>query len=342
VFPALAVADRLRSQGTEVFWLGTRRGMEAAIVPAHGLRMEWIEVQGLRGNGLRRWLAAPYRIGRAVFESIRILRHNRPTAVLGMGGFVAGPGGVASRLLGVPLVIHEQNALAGMTNRWLARIASRVMAAFPGALPGAEVCGNPVRDEILALPGPESRFAGRGGRLRLLVLGGSQGAQALNALVPQALAALPEKRRPEVLHQAGQRNIEQARMAYDAAGVTARVEPFIDDMAAAYGWADLVLCRAGALTVAELAGVGVGAILVPYPYAVDDHQTRNAAYLTDAGAALLIPESELSLEVLRDRLEPLLDDRDRLLEMARRARDLARPEATERLAGVCLEVSRDG
>jgi len=342
VFPALAVADRLRALGTDVFWIGTRQGLEARVVPEHGLRMEWIEVRGLRGNGLVRWLSAPFSIARAIYESVRIVRRNRPTAVLGMGGFVSGPGGVASRLLGVPLVIHEQNALAGMTNRWLARIATRVMAAFPGSLPDAEVCGNPVRDDILALPAPEQRFAGRSGPLRLLVLGGSQGAQALNEVLPRALADLPGEGRPEVWHQAGSKKIEQARAAYEAVAVEARIEPFIDDMAAAYGWADLVFCRAGALTVAELAAAGIGAMLVPYPYAVDDHQTRNAAYLTGAGAALLLPESQLNAKSLLAHLRPLLDDRARLLEMAQRARDLARPEATRRLAEVCLEVSAHG
>ena len=342
VFPALAVAERLQAHGAPVVWIGTRRGLEATLVPKAGIPMEWIGVAGLRGKSLRqRWLT-PVMLSQALWQAGAILRRRRPPVVLGMGGFVSGPGGVMARLLGIPLVVHEQNALAGMTNRWLARIARRVLEAFPGTFPPerqATTVGNPVRASIAELPSPAERFAGRTGRRRLLVLGGSQGALALNQLVPQALARLPESERPEVWHQAGGQLHEAAEAAYQEAGMTARLTPFIENMAEAYGWADLVLCRAGALTIAELAAAGVGAILVPFPFAVDDHQTANARFLEGEGAALVCQQAELTTERLATLLREWLGDRDRLLRMAEAARRLAKVDAAEQVALACLDCT---
>lgn len=338
VFPALAVAHRLRELGADVFWLGTHQGLEAHLVPEHGIRIEWLNVQGLRSTGWKRWLAAPMKIMHALFQAWRVLRRNRPTAVLGMGGFVSGPGGLMARIMGIPLVIHEQNALAGLTNRWLAKVADRVMIAFPNALPNGTVCGNPVRRDIVDIAEPAERFAERTGNLRLLVLGGSQGARALNELMPEWLAGLNESQRPQVWHQAGKADFEAAAERYRKAGLKVRVEAFIHDMQEAYAWADMVLCRAGALTIAELAAAGVGAVLVPYPYAVDDHQTVNAAFLVDRDAGILLPQSELSVDRLNKVMEPFLNHRERALAMAINSRALAQPDATEQVARACLEV----
>ncbi len=342
VFPALAVAAELEREGVPVVWIGTRVGLEAKLVPAHGLPIEWLGVAGLRGKGWARRLAAPLMLVRALWEAASILRKLEPRLVLGMGGFVSGPGGLMARLLGIPLVIHEQNAIVGLTNRWLAHVAARVCEAFPGSFAAAvkvRTTGNPVRAAIAALPEPAERLAGRTGRPRLLVVGGSLGALALNRALPQALALLPENDRPEVWHQAGGKLFELARSAYAEAGVAARVEPFIDDMAAAYAWADLVLCRAGALTVSELAAAGVASILVPFPHAVDDHQTANARVLERAGAALLLPQSELVPERLATELARLLVDRVRLAAMAQAARAQARPEAAREVAALCLALA---
>ena len=348
VFPALAVAERLREQGMGVFWIGTRRGMESRLVPERGFEMEWIRIEGLRGKGVAQVLGAPFKIGAAIWEASRILRRRRPAVVLGMGGFASGPGGLAARAMGVPLVIHEQNFVPGMTNQWLARIATRVFEAFPASFPkarGAEACGNPVRRSIFDLPSPRERLARRHAEndvepARLLVLGGSLGAQVLNEMVPQALAELPAERRPRVRHQAGERTIDVARAAYRSAGVDAEVTPFIDDMAEAYGWADLVVCRAGALTVSELAAAGVASVLVPYPFAVDNHQVGNARYLADIGAARLVIQRDLTPSGLAALLEALLVDRDALLSMAEAARTRARVDAAERIADACREVAR--
>lgn len=342
VFPALAVARRLREQGVEVTWLGTRRGLEARVVPEAGFPIEYIDVAGLRGKGVAGWLLAPLRLVRATWQALGVCRRSRAGAVLGLGGFVTGPGGVAAWLLRRPLVIHEQNAVAGLTNRLLARIARRVLEAFPGSFPAsipAETVGNPVREEFFALPAPAERFAGRSGPLRVLIIGGSLGAQALNETVPPALARVAGKTELTIRHQAGRGKAEAARQAYQQAGVAAEVSEFIDDMAAAFGWADVVICRAGALTVSELAAAGLGAVLVPYPHAVDDHQTRNALYLTEAGAARLILQSELSAERLAGVLEELFaQGRAGLRKLAETARGLARPEATRKVASACLEV----
>jgi UDP-N-acetylglucosamine--N-acetylmuramyl-(pentapeptide) pyrophosphoryl-undecaprenol N-acetylglucosamine transferase len=340
VFPALAVAERLQAHGAPVTWIGTRRGLEATLVPKAGIPIEWVGVAGLRGKSLRQRLMTPIMLSQALWQAGAILRRLRPPVVLGMGGFVSGPGGVMARLLGIPLVVHEQNAIAGMTNRWLARIAWRVMEAFPGTFPPqrrAITVGNPVRASIAQLPPPAERFTGRQGSRRLLILGGSQGAQALNQLVPAALALLAEGERPEVWHQAGGQLHQAAETAYRDAGIAARLTPFIDDMAQAYGWADLVLCRAGALTIAELAASGVGAILVPFPFAVDDHQTANARFLERDGAALICQQAELTVERLAALLKELLADPDRLLRMAEAARCLAKIDAAEQVAQACLD-----
>ncbi len=340
VFPALAVARELRQRGVDVVWLGSRGGFEVRVVLDAGFPSEWISIRGLRGKGVGQWLAAPFKILGAMLQAYRILRRNRPGVVLGMGGFVSGPGGVMARLLGIPLVVHEQNAIPGLTNRWLARIASRVLQAFPGSFPGAEATavGNPVRPEIAGLPEPRERVTGHGATPRLLVLGGSQGARALNETLPPALALLDREQRPEVWHQAGKDKAEMTAAAYEQACVAAMVEPFIADMAEAYGWADLVVCRAGALTISELAAAGVASVLVPFPFAVDDHQTRNAAFLTDSGAARLLPESEMSPQGLARLLRELLSDREKLLVMASAARGCAQDGAAARVADICEEV----
>ncbi len=339
VFPALAVAERLRADGVAVVWMGTRRGMESRVVPKAGIEMLWIRIAGLRGKGPLARLTAPLMLAWALVQALAALARVRPCAVLGMGGYTAGPGGVAAWLLRRPLLIHEQNAIPGLTNRLLARLATRVLESFAGSFPAryrAEHTGNPVRATIVAVAAPEDRFAGRSGPPRLLVLGGSLGAQAFNETVPAVLERLPLQRRPRVWHQAGQRTLAVARAAYGRARLAeVRVDAFIEDMAQAYAWADLVLCRAGAMTVSELAVAGVASILVPYPHAVDDHQTHNARYLVERRAALLIPPAQFGVERLAGCLEELLWDRARLLEMARAARGAGRPEAAEAVAEHC-------
>jgi len=343
VFPALAVAETLRTQGMQVFWIGTERGMESRLVPQHGFELEHVRIQGLRGKGVAQVLGTPFKLVAALWQAGEILRRRAPSVVLGMGGFASGPGGLAARALGLPLVIHEQNRIPGMTNQWLARIATRVFEAFPGSFPKrrrAIASGNPVRRAIAQLPAPRMRFAGRDGPGRLLVVGGSLGAKILNETVPAALSLIPKDERPRVRHQAGQQTLEVARQAYADTGVAAEVTPFISDMAEAYGWADLVVCRAGALTVSELAAAGVGSLLVPYPYAVDDHQSANARYLTDAGAARLLVQKHLTPEGLAEQLRELLGDRAALLTMAEAARARANPDAAERIAAACWELAR--
>ena len=341
VFPALAVAAELRARGAEVFWLGTRRGLEAKLVPDAGIAMEWVSVAGLRGKGAPALLLAPFRLLLASLQVLAIILRRRPTVVLGMGGFVTGPGGVVTWLLRKPLVIHEQNSIAGMTNRWLAPLAQRVCAAFPNTFKRKDVLqtGNPVRREISALPAPAQRFAARDGAINLLVLGGSLGARALNEMVPAAVAMM--NTRPVIWHQTGARHLDEARVMYERAGVNARIVPFVDDMAEAYAWADLVVCRAGALTVAELAAAGVGAVLVPYPHAVDDHQTHNAQYLVSAGAAVVAQQRDLTPQKLSELLAPFCGEgaRVRLLAMAEAARRRAQTDAAARVAEQCLEVA---
>jgi UDP-N-acetylglucosamine--N-acetylmuramyl-(pentapeptide) pyrophosphoryl-undecaprenol N-acetylglucosamine transferase len=342
VFPALALARLLRERSYEVIWLGTHRGLEARIVPAEGIPIEWLSVGGLRGKGLLTLLAAPFRLAQALWQALGVIRRHRPVVVVGLGGFVTGPGGVAAWLTRRPLVIHEQNAVAGFTNRCLSHLAREVLEAFPGSF-GRDVrtraIGNPVRRDISAVRPPVERFADRSGPVRILVIGGSQGAARLNAVVPFALARLATSISFDVRHQAGERWIEAGRQSYAKAGVRADVRPFIEDMAEAYGWADLVICRSGALTVSELAAVGVGAILVPFPAAVDDHQTHNAQYLVREGAAVLIHDRELTADRLGDELQKLCGGRGKLLAMAERARLLAKPRAAEELAAACIELA---
>ncbi|HEU4603887.1 MAG TPA: undecaprenyldiphospho-muramoylpentapeptide beta-N-acetylglucosaminyltransferase [Steroidobacteraceae bacterium] len=343
VFPALAAARVLRERGYEPLWLGTQRGMEAKLVPQHQIPIEWITISGLRGKGIATVLFAPFKLLRAVWQSLEVMRRVRPSVVLGAGGFVSGPGGLAAWLSRRPLVIHEQNAIAGMTNRWLSRFARRVLEAFPNSFPArvkAECVGNPVRREIAALSAPEKRYAERKGALRVLVIGGSQGAARLNAVVPAAIAEIDVPMRPVVIHQAGERHIAQARELYAKYNVQADVRAFIDDMAEMYAWADLIVCRSGALTVSEIAAAGLPAIFVPFAAAVDDHQTRNAMFLVDAHAAVLIPESDLTPVRLSDELQTLLNaGRSRLAEMATQARSLAKIDADVRLADACVAVA---
>ncbi|WP_147653570.1 undecaprenyldiphospho-muramoylpentapeptide beta-N-acetylglucosaminyltransferase [Vulcaniibacterium gelatinicum] len=339
IFPGLAVARALRARGVEVCWLGAEGAMETRLVPGHGLVLDTIPVRGVRGKGVRALLALPVQLIGAVRAALRVLRARRPAAVVSFGGYAAGPGGLAARLLGLPLLVHEQNRAPGLTNRVLARLARRVLTGFPGTFASGveEVVGNPVREEIAAVPPPSVRFAGRdAGSLRLLVLGGSQGARALNAAVPQALAQLRELR-IEVRHQCGEALRAEAEAAYAQAGVQATIEPFIADMAGAYAWADFVVCRAGALTLAELCAVGVGSVLVPFPQAVDDHQTRNAEYLVERGAARLLRQDETLAARLRAALAEIVADPATRRAMAEAARALARPDAAARVAAAVLE-----
>lgn len=339
VFPALALAARLQERACEVVWLGTRAGIEARLVPAAGIPVEWIGIGGLRGKGLMTLLRAPFALLRALWQAVAAVRRQRPAVVVGLGGYVTGPGGLAAWLLRRPLVIHEQNAVAGFTNRVLARLADPVLEAFPGSFPaarGARAIGNPVRAAFRALPPPQVRYGARSGALRLLVVGGSQGAAKLNATVPAALALLPSGLF-EVRHQAGERGLEAAREAYARAGVAARIEPFIDDIAEAYAQADLVVCRAGALTVSELAAAGVAALFVPFAAAVDDHQTLNARQLEARGAARLLSERELEATRLAQELRGLAAlGREGLAAMAAAARGFDSPGATEDMAAAVL------
>lgn len=334
IFPGLAVARALRERGAEVRWLGADGGMETRLVPPHGIPLDTLAVQGVRGKGLGALLRAPLRLLAAVRAARAVLRRERPDAVVSFGGYAAGPGGIAAWLAGIPLLVHEQNRAAGMTNKVLARVARQVLVGFPQTFAKETHVGNPVRAEIAAVAPPEAREFDHAGPLRLLVLGGSQGARALNEAVPQAVAALGMP--VEILHQAGERMLDAARQAYADAGVPARVEPFIADMAAVYAWADLVVCRAGALTLAELCAVGVGSVLVPFPQAVDDHQTRNADFLVEHGAAVLLPQSDQLPARLREVLAPLSADAGKRLAMARAARALARPDAAQRVAEAVL------
>ena len=338
VLPGLAVAAELARRGWHVVWVGNPGSMEARLVPEHGFPIRWVRFSGLRGKGLKALVLLPLNLLRAFWQSVRVLRAERPAVVLGMGGYVAFPGALMAVLLGRPLVIHEQNSVAGLTNRILARISDRNLAAFPGVLPGARHCGNPVRTAVLDIDPPGERFASRKGRLSILVVGGSQGAAALNEVVPQALALIDASERPAVIHQCGRGNRDTVEARYRAAGVAAEVLEFIDDIDEAYAQADLVVCRAGAMTIAELAVVGVASVLVPFPHAVDDHQTGNARFLADAGAAVLVAQAELTAE----RLAALLRERDRneLLTMAQAARKLARRDATECVADACESVAK--
>ncbi|QGT79047.1 undecaprenyldiphospho-muramoylpentapeptide beta-N-acetylglucosaminyltransferase [Guyparkeria halophila] len=346
VVPALAVAGMLAERGYAVRWMGTERGIESRLVPEAGYPIDYLAIGGLRGKGLSTRLAAPFRLLHAVWQAGRLLRRHRPALVIGMGGFAAGPGGLAAWLLRRPLVIHEQNAIAGLTNRVLSRLARVTLAAYPTAfgkaLPSSQVVGNPVRAEIAALAAPGSRFEDHDGPVRVLVLGGSLGAQALNESVPQALARISRQTDLVVRHQAGPRHLETAWRHYEmadwGAGSRHEVAGYIDDMAEAFGWADFVIARAGAMTVAEIAAAGVGALFIPFPHAVDDHQRVNAAWLVDQGAARLLNQREADVDTLARLLGPLLADRAALLDMATRAREAAVPDSTARIAAICEDV----
>lgn len=370
IFPGLAVADSLRRQGVAVRWLGARGGMECDKVPAVGIELDVVDISGLRGKGAAGWVTGPFKLVRAVWQAFRLLGAHRPACAISFGGYAAGPGGLAAKLRGVPLLVHEQNRVPGMTNRTLARFASKVLQAFPGSWEeryGAETVGNPVRREVVELEDPETRLAGREGPLRILLTGGSQGALALNRLVPEALGLVAaEGIEFQVRHQAGPRWVEETLAAYEKAGIDCRrgvsrdreqavdqqktvaadapptggqavVTDFIKDMASAYAWADVVVCRAGALTVSEVAAAGVAALFVPFPHAVDDHQTRNAEYLVENDAALLLQQSQTDARKLANVLSPLAGDRARLAGMARRGRAAAVPDSADRVAALCRE-----
>ncbi|MGV7165909.1 undecaprenyldiphospho-muramoylpentapeptide beta-N-acetylglucosaminyltransferase [Xanthomonas citri] len=343
IFPGLAVAKVLRARGVPVTWLGADGAMETRLVPQHDIPIDTLAISGLRGKGVVKLLGAPVRVMRAVRAAGFVLRKRQPRAVISFGGFAAGPGGLAARLLGAPLLVHEQNRAPGMTNKVLSRFARRVLTGFPGSFAGEEAVGNPVRAEIAALPAPADRLVGRTGPVRVLVLGGSQGARVLNQALPAALVALGHPA-IEVRHQCGEKLRAEAEAAYAQAGVNASVEPFIADMAAAYAWADLVVCRAGASTLAELCAAGVGSVLVPFAAAVDDHQTRNAEYLVGADAAVLLKQDDSLAVRLQQVLQTLLTDPARRLSMANAARTLAKPDAAERIADIILQEagSEDG
>jgi UDP-N-acetylglucosamine--N-acetylmuramyl-(pentapeptide) pyrophosphoryl-undecaprenol N-acetylglucosamine transferase len=338
IFPALAVAHELREAGWKVVWLGNPDGMEAKLVPQHGFELAPMRFAALRGKGLLRKLLLPLNLARACMQAAKEIRRIQPDVVLGMGGYISFPGGVAAKFLHVPLVIHEQNSIAGLANRALAWLADRVLTGFPDALRQGVWVGNPVRADITHAPLPETRYTEREGVLNLLVVGGSLGAQALNEAVPKGLALMPAALRPKVVHQAGEKHLETLQANYAAAGVEAHCVSFIEDMAGAYAWADLVICRSGALTIAELAAVGVPAILVPFPHAVDDHQTGNARFLTLAGGGILLPQGDLTPESVS-----LIGNykRCQLLEMAKKAHALSRPDAAKDVAEVCMEICKE-
>lgn len=333
VFPAIAVANVLQQQGWQVEWLGTKDRMEAQLVPKHGIAIHFIEISGLRGKGIKALLTAPFKILRAILQARKIIKTYQPDAVLGMGGYVSGPGGVAAKLAGVPIILHEQNAVAGLTNKWLAKIATRVLQAFPTAFVDAEVVGNPVRADLFALPTPQQRFSQREGALRILVVGGSQGARVLNLLMPKVAAQLTKD--VVIRHQAGKGNSEAIKALYPQ-NINVNVSDFIDDMAAAYAWADVVICRSGALTVCEIAAAGVPAIFVPFQHK-DQQQYLNARYLADAGAAEIIQQAELTPERVVEFLQKW--ERPTLLAMAEKAQSKAALTAAQRVAETIISVT---
>ncbi len=350
VFPALAVADYIHAQGWQVLWLGTKKGLEAKLVPPQGYAITWLQFPGVRGKGLLQFFILPVQLLLAFLQSAKAIFKLRPDVVLGMGGYTAFPGGLMAVLLARPLVIHEQNSIAGLTNRVLACMADKVLVAFPKAFSNkldrpllcAKLnktwCGNPVRKEITSIAEPALRMAEHAGNLRILVVGGSLGAAILNEIVPQALSLIALEERPIVVHQAGLQQFEALKQHYDAAGVRADLEPFIEDMAAQYAWCDLVICRAGAMTIAELAAAGVASVLVPYPYAVDDHQTTNAYFLSEQQAAILIPQTEFTAQNLANLIMSLT--RQKLVDMAARARELGKPQATVEVADHCMALAK--
>lgn len=335
VFPALAIAEALRQQSIDVQWLGTSEGIEARLVPAAGISLHFMTISGVRGKGWQKKLLSPFKISVAVLQAIKLIHELKPQAVLGFGGYASGPGGLAAFLLNIPLLIHEQNATPSMTNRILAHMAKKIMQAFPHTFPASNkviLTGNPVRESILHLPSPDTRFQHRNGALRVLVLGGSGGALALNQIIPEVLKRLPVGF-CEIWHQSGRIHFDVTKKRYAELGVTAKLEPFINDMAEAYAWADIVICRAGALTIAELAAAGVASILIPFPFATDDHQTKNAHYLADKGAAVLLPQTQLQVQTLTDTLMNLT--RDALLEKSKKAYALRLADATPIVVKQC-------
>lgn len=339
IMPGLAVAEVLRDLGWRILWLGNPDRMEGRLVPAHGIELLPLRFGGVRGKGLLTLLKLPCTLAVACAHVRRLLKRLRPDVVLGMGGYAAFPGGVMARWLGIPLVVHEQNAVAGTANRWLARLAARVLEGFPGTLPGAEMVGNPVRAALAGVPPAAQRYADRQGPLHLLVLGGSLGAARLNALVPEALSRLPESLRPQVLHQAGQQHADSVRQIYDRLSVRAEVTPFIDDMAQALSAADLVICRAGAMTVAEIAAVGVAALFIPLPHAIDDHQTANARYLSEEGAGWMMRQADLDASALAEWL--MARQRTELASVAVRAHGQACLNAARLIAEACIHTQKE-
>ena len=337
IFPGLAVAQGLRERGWRVHWLGAPApSMESRLVPPQGFAFEAVQFSGVRGKGMASWITLPMKLLQAFWHSLQVVRRVRPDVVVGLGGYISFPGGMMGVLCGRPLVLHEQNSIAGMANRWLARVADRVFCAFPGAIPSGEWIGNPLRASFAQQAAPATRFAKRSGPLQVLVLGGSLGAQALNEALPAALARMPESLRPQVLHQSGERHIDSLRQAYAQAGVPAELTPFIDDTAHAMAQADVVICRAGASTVTELAAVGVAALLVPFPHAVDDHQTVNAQFLSNQDAGWLMSQTELTPEKLAAFLMGL--DRPALLDKASHAFALRKMAAAQDVAQACAEL----
>lgn len=337
IYPGLAVADALRAQGWNVVWLGAPKSMEAELVPKHGYSVAWVNFSGVRGKGVMRLLTLPFTLLRALGQSADAIFRHRPDVVLGMGGYITMPGGLMAAILRCPLVIHEQNSIAGMSNKVLAKLSTRVLSGFPDVLKATTWCGNPVRADIAAVAEPQARFTNRSGKLNVLVVGGSLGAQALNEALPKALALMSEAERPNVLHQTGKKHFETVQKLYEQAGMNADIRAFLDDMANQYANADVVICRAGALTIAELAAAGVASVLVPFPYAVDDHQTYNARFLSEQGAAVLLPQTELNAEKLAQLLREMT--REKLLAMAQAARSLAKPDATQQVVRVCVELA---
>ncbi|MSP85993.1 MAG: undecaprenyldiphospho-muramoylpentapeptide beta-N-acetylglucosaminyltransferase [Methylotenera sp.] len=338
VYPAMAVADFLKNKGWQIVWLCTDGGMENRLIAPKDYQKAMITMRGVRGKGLLGWLLLPVKLAKAFSQSAKALRQYQPNVVLGMGGFAAFPGGMMASFLGKPLIIHEQNSVAGLSNKTLAYFAQKVLAAFPAAFGSkAVLVGNPVREAITQIEAPEARLQGRTGALRVLVVGGSLGAQALNEVLPKALAKVAENKRPQVVHQAGEKHIVALLANYEAVAVQADARAFIEDMAAMYSWADIVICRAGALTIAELSTAGVASVLVPFPHAVDDHQTSNAHYLSDADAAILIPQQEFTVEKVAKLLQEL--SREKCLNMAIKARVLGKPEATATVANICMEIA---
>ena len=345
VFPALAVVDELRKENVVLAWLGTRRGIEAELVPKNQIDLHYLDIEGIRGRGLGALLKAPLLLLRSIVQSLHVLSQFKPEVVLGMGGFASGPGAIAAWLKRIPIVIHEQNSIAGTTNRISAIFATKVMQGFPNTLKRGEWCGNPVRFDIANLPPPQVRFAGRTGKTRVLIVGGSRGALAINTLLPKALKQIDEEIRPEILHQTGKAHWQGTLDLYYAQDLNPQSEQikvvdFIESMAAAYEWADFVICRAGALTIAELTSAGLGSLLIPFPFAIDDHQTANGQLLVNQGAAVMVQQAQLSAEQLAEQLVVICGDAEKRLNMAMRARELAKNSAAREVARICMEVSR--